>query len=169
MNSEEFRRAREYAAWILLAAGAFQVFIGAWTLSGVPGGPGAGFVFNSGSVFGSATVAPFWLRGETSFPDLVAFTVTALPVAAVLLVALVGRPPAAAHWITQTAVIIQAVALALGLVAWAAVLGKTDRWLPVSWAVDIAVAVAGLILTNAVLRSLRAEPRTRPGVGARKR
>ena len=169
MNSDEFRRAREYASWILLAAAAVQVFIGAWTLSGVPGGPGASVVFSSGSVFGSAIVAPFWLRAETSFPDLVAFTVTVLPVAAVLLVALAGRPPAAAHRITQIAVIIQAVALALGLVAWVAVLGKTGRWLPVSWAVDVAVSVAGLILTNAVLRSLGAEQGTSPRAGARKR
>jgi len=164
MNSEEFRRAREYAAWILLAAAAVQVFLGAWALSGLPGGPAA--VFQSG--FGQATWPPFWMRAEVAFPELVAFTVTALPVAAVLLIALVGRPPAAAHRIPQTAVIIQAVALALGLVAWVAVLGKTGRWLPVSWGVDIAVAVAGLILTNAVLRSLGAEPRIRP-LGARKR
>jgi hypothetical protein len=169
MNSEEFRRAREYAAWILLAAAAVQVLIGAWTLSGLPGGPGAGAIFHSGSLFGQATAAPFWLRAEYAVPYLVEFTVTALPVAAVLLVALVGRPPAAADRITQIAVIIQAVALALGLVAWVAVLGKAGRWLPVFWAVDIAVAVAGLILTNAVLRSLRAEPRTRSRVGARKR
>jgi hypothetical protein len=165
MNSEEFRRAREYASWILLAAAAVQVFLGAWALSGLPEGPAP--VFQSG--FGQATLPAFWMRAEVAFPDLVAFTVTVLPVAAVLLVALVGRPPAAAHRITQIAVIIQAVALALGLVAWVAVLGKTFRWVPVSWAVDIAVAVAGLILTNAVLRSLRAEPPTRPRVGARKR
>jgi hypothetical protein len=169
MNSDELRRAREYAAWILLAAAAVQVFIGAWTLSGLPGGPGAGAVFHSGSLFGRAIVAPLWARAEYAVPYLVEFTVTALPVAAVLLAALGGRPVGTANRVTLTAVIIQAVALALGLVAWVAVLGKTGRWLPVFWAVDIAVAVAGLILTNAVLRSLRAEPGTRPGVGARKR
>lgn len=166
MNSEEFRRAREYAAWILVAAAAVQVFLGAWTLSGVPHGPYAGF--QSGSIFGP-TAPPLWSRAEAAFPNLVAFTVTALPVAAVLLVALAGRPAGTAHRVTLIAVIIQAVALALGLVAWVAVLGKTGYWFPVSWAADIAVAVAGLILTNAVLRSLGAEPRTRPRVGARKR
>jgi hypothetical protein len=166
MNSEDFRRAREYAAWILLAAAAVQVFIGAWALSGLPGGPYAGF--HSSSIFGSVT-GSFLIRAEGAFPYMVSFTVTALPVAAVLLVALGGRPPGTAHRITLIAVIIQTVALALGLVAWVAVLGKTGRWLPVSWAVDIAVALAGLILTNAVLRSLGAEPRTRPPVGARKR
>jgi hypothetical protein len=165
MNSEEFRRAREYAAWILVAAAAVQVFLGAWALTGLPGGPAA--VFQAG--FGQAILPAFWMRAEVAFPELVAFTVTALPVAAVLLVALGGRPPGTAHRITLIAVIIQTVALALGLVAWVAVLGKTGRWLPVSWAVDIAVALAGLILTNAVLRSLGAEPRTRPPVGARKR
>jgi hypothetical protein len=50
-----------------------------------------------------------------------------------------------------------------------AILGKTGRWFNVTSAADIAVEVAGLILTNAVLRSLGAAPRTRLGVGARKR
>jgi hypothetical protein len=99
---------------------------------------------------------------------MVSFTVTALPVAAVLLAALAGRPAGTARGVTLTAVIIQAVALALGLVAWVAILGKTGGWLPVTRAVDIAVAVAGLILTNAVLRARDADPRTRPRASARK-
>lgn len=167
MNSEDFRRAREYAAWILLVAAAVEVFLGAWAFSALAGGPYASF--HSGSLFGPVTGTPFWLRGEEAFPYLVAFTVTALPVAAVLLVALADRLPGAARRVTLTALIIQAVALALGLVAWVAALGKTGRWVPVSWAVDIAVAVAGLIFTNAVLRSLGTEPGTRPQFGARKR
>jgi hypothetical protein len=165
MNSEDFRRAREYAAWILLAAAAVQVFIGAWALSGLPGGPYAGF--RSSSIFGSVT-GSFLIRAEGAFPYMVSFTVTALPVAAVLLAALAGRPAGTARGVTLTAVIIQAVALALGLVAWVAILGKTGGWLPVTRAVDIAVAVAGLILTNAVLRARDADPRTRPRASARK-
>jgi hypothetical protein len=169
MVSEDFRRAREYAAWILLAAAAVQVFIGAWTLSGLPGNPDAGVVFHSGFLFGTAAALPFWMRAGNAFPYLVAITVTALPVVAVLLVALAGPPPGTAQLVTLVAVIIQTVALALGLVAWVADLGKTGRWLPVTSAVDLAVAAAGLILTNALLRSRGADPRTRPRAGARKR
>jgi hypothetical protein len=169
MNTGDFRRAREYAAWILLAAAAVQVFLGAWTFSGLPGGPGAGDVYHSGSLFGPATALPFWIRAEYALPYLVNFTVTLPAVVAVLLVMLPGRPAGTAHGVTLIAVIIQTVAMALGLVAWLADLGKTGSWVPVTWAVDIAVAVAGLILTNALLRSRSADPRTRPRAGARKR
>jgi hypothetical protein len=169
MDSEEFRRARWYAAWILLAAAAVQVFLGAWTLSGLPGSPLGGNVFHSGSIFGPATAAPFWLRADDAFRYLVAITVTALPVAAVLLVALAGRPPGGAYRVTLTAVIIQTVALALGVVAWLGTLSHDGSWTLASTAVEIAVAVAGLILTNALLRSRNADPRTRPRAGARKR
>ena len=165
MDSDDFRRAREYAAWILLVAAAVPVFTGAWTLAGLSGGP----LESSGSLFGSAPAAPFPLRAEAAFSYLVAFNVTALPVAAVLLVALPGRQAVTVRGITLTALIIQAIALALGVVAWVAILGKTGGWFNVTSAADIAVAVAGLILTYAVLRSLAAEPRIRPGVGARKR
>ena len=167
MNSEEFRRAREYAAWILVAAAAVEVFIGAWTLSGLAGGPLA--EFHIGSIFGPATSPPFWLRADGALPRLVQFTVTALPVAAVLLVALAARPAGTAHRVTLTAVVIQTVALALGVVAWVGTLGHDGAWTLISTAVDIAVAVAGLILTNAVHRSLKADPRARPRVAARKR
>jgi hypothetical protein len=165
MDSDDFRRAREYAAWILLAAAAVQVFVGAWTLAGLSGGP----VVSSGSIFGTAPTVTFWMRAQAAFSYLVSITVTALPVAAVLLAALPGRQAVTVRRITLTAVIIQAVALALGLVAWVAILSKTGRWFSLTSAADIAVAVAGLILTNAALRSLGAEPRPRPLAGARKR
>jgi hypothetical protein len=167
MDSEDFRRAREYAAWVLLAAAAVQVLIGAWTLSGLPGGPAV--VYHTGSLFGNATFPPFWLRADAALPDLVQFTVTALPVAAVLLVAMAGRPVGTAHRVTLTAVIIQTVALALGVVAWVGTLGHDDRWTLIVTAAEIAVAVAGLLLTSALLRSRSADPRTRTRAGARKR
>jgi len=164
MDSDEFRLAREYAAWILLVAVAVPVFVGAWTLAGLSGGP----VLSSGSIFGAAPTPPFWLRAEAAFSYLVEFKVTALPVAAVLLAALPGRQAVTVRRITLSAVIIQAIALALGVVAWVGILGKTGRWFNVTSAADVAVAVAGLILTSAVLRSLAAEPPTRPRVAARK-
>lgn len=146
MDGEDIRRAREYAAWILLAAAAVEVFIGAWELLGLPGGPYAGFG-------GGASASTFAFRGEAAIPDLVAVYVTALPVAAVLLVAMGSRPAASARRTTMTAVTIQAIALTLGLVAWLAAIGSSGRWFPISTAADIAVAAAGLILTTAVLRS----------------
>jgi hypothetical protein len=167
MDSEDFRRAREYAAWILLAAAAVQVFLGAWTLSGVPGGPFT--EFRSGPVFGSAASPPFWLRAEAALPSLVPFTVVALLVAAVLLVAVAGRAVGTAHRVTLTAVIIQTVALALAVVAWVGILGHEDRWSLIYTALEIAVAVAGLILTNALLRSRSADPPRLLRAGARKR
>jgi hypothetical protein len=167
MDSEDFRRAREYAAWILLGAAAVRVLIGAWTLSGLPGGPAV--AYSTGSVFGPATVFPFWLRADEALPSLVQFAVTALPVAAVLLVAVGGRPVGTAHRVTLTAVIIQTVALALAVVAWVGMLGHDNRWTLISAAVEIAVAVAGLILTNALLRSRSADPPRLLRTGARKR
>lgn len=152
MDSEAFRRAREFLAWTLLAAAAIQVFMGAWALSGLPGGPAP---YHSGSIFAPTVSPPFWFRGQSAIGFLVPVSVTALPVAAVLPIAL-------------TAVTIQAVALALGLVAWIAAVGHTIHWSLISTAVDLVVAVAALLLTNAVQRSRTSPPsntpaRTRPG------
>lgn len=121
------------------------------------------------SGFGPATAPPFWLRATEALPNLVGFTVTALPVTAVLLAALAGCSAGTVRWVTLTAVIIQTVALALGLIAWVAVLGKTSRWTPLSLAVEIAAATAGLVVTSAVLRSRGAVTVTRPRRGADKR
>jgi hypothetical protein len=165
MDSEAFRRARELLSWTLLAATAVQVFMGAWALSGLPVGPAP---YHSGSIFGPAASPPFWFRGQSALGYLVPVSVTALPVAAVLLAALAGRPSGTLRPIALTAVTIQAVALALGLVAWIATLGNTNRWSLISTAVDLVVAVAALLLTNAVQRSRTSPPsntpaRTRPG------
>ena len=161
MDSEDFRRARAYAAWIFLAAAAVEVAVGAWALSGLPGGP----LF--GNPLGSAI--SFGLRGEAAAPDLLQFTVTALPVAAVLLAAMGGRPVGTARQITVTAVTMQTLALLLGMVACVAAFGGNSRWANISLAVDIAVAAAGLILTSAMLRSSGADPVTRPRAGMGKR
>lgn len=166
MDSEDFRRTRVYAASTLLVAAAVEVVIGAWTLSGLPGGPAAGGQFG---LSGALTGSPFWLRAEEALPNLLQFAITALPVAAVLLVALAEGPAATARRVTLTAMAIQVVALALGVVGWVAILGKIGGWEQVSWAVEIAVAVAGLILTSGVLRLRRAVPLTRHRAGAAQR
>lgn len=119
---DDFRRALVFAAWILLVAAAVEVAIGAWTLSGLPGSPAA--PYHQGSLFGPATAPPLWMRATVAVPNLVEFTVTALPVAAVLIVALGGCPAVTARRVTLTAVTIQTVAPGLGLVACVAVLGK---------------------------------------------
>jgi hypothetical protein len=157
MDSEDFRRARAYAAWILLVAAAVEVAMGAWALSGLPGGP------FSGNPLGSAI--SFGLRGEAAAPNLLQFTVTALPVAAVLLAAMGGRPVGTTRQITVTAVTIQTLALLLGMVACVAAFGANSRWANISLAAEIAVAAAGLILTSAVLRSRGADPLRRPRAG----
>jgi hypothetical protein len=162
VNSEDFRRAWVYAASLLLVAAVAQIVIGVWTLSGLPGGP---TVSGPGFIVGGATAAPFWLRATEAMPNLVQLTVTALPVAAVLLVAFAGCSPRAARRVTLAAVIVQTVALVLGLIAWVAALGETNRWTAISWVVEIAVAVAGLVLTSAFLRWRGAVMVTRPQEG----
>jgi len=163
MDSENVRQARAFAAWIFLVAASVEIVLGAWALSGLPGGP-----FAQGAP-GSLTGSALWLRGEAAAPYLLQITVTALPVAAVLLAAIGGRPVGTARQVMVTAVTIQTVALVLGMVACVVALGQNSRWADVSLAVDIAVAAAGLILTSAILRSRGADPLTRRRAGAGKR
>lgn len=49
----------------------------------------------------------------------------------------------------------------MGFIAWVATIGRASLGENVSWAVDVAIAVAWLILTSAVLRSRGSEPLTR--------
>ena len=55
--------------------------------------------------------------------------------------------------ITLFAVIVQVIALALGFIAWLLSLGGGNGWFTISDVSNLAVAVAGLLLTVAVLRS----------------
>jgi hypothetical protein len=157
MDDEGLRQVREYVAWILLAAAVIVVGIGAWQFLGLPGSATAAgpFVSAGGSTGYSAIIggSEFAWRADEVVSDFVSVDVTVLPVAAVLLVALVGRLAASAWRITLTAVVIQVVALVLGLVAWVAAFSVAGRWFPITVATDLAVAAAGLILTIAVLRS----------------
>ncbi len=84
MDSEAFRRAREFLAWTLLAAAAIQVFMGRGP-GGCPEGPAS---YHSGSIFAPTVSPPFWFRGQSAIGFLVPVSVTALPVAAVLPIAL---------------------------------------------------------------------------------
>ena len=62
MDFSDFRQAREYAAWLLLAAAVIIVGMGAWFLLGLPG----------------SGVGPLAEHGFASEPDFTGVTVTLL-------------------------------------------------------------------------------------------
>jgi hypothetical protein len=162
MDSVDVRRVRTHVAWLLLLAAAVLVAVAAWQFVGLPGrqsGFGFTFVSSSGSTASSSSLSVvgsglgFAARGLTAVGSLASIDVTLLPVAAVVLAA-VGRPVRLARQVALAAAIIQAVALVLAIVAWAAALTLSDpAWFPVTTAAELVVAVACLILTVTVLRS----------------
>lgn len=66
-----------------------------------------------------------------------------------------ARPPATARPAAITAVIIQAVALGLGIIAWAGSIRLVGGLAPLMEALGLAVTAVGLVLSVALLRSLR--------------
>jgi hypothetical protein len=137
MDLTDFRQAREGAAWLLLVAAAILVGIGIWMLLGLPGssdGP---------------TLAD---HVEAASGYLVGIDFTLLPVGAVLLAALGGTTVGSLRQIVLLALIIQLVALALGVIAWLISLGSAG-WFTIADLTNLIVAAAGLIVTNAVMRS----------------
>jgi hypothetical protein len=137
MDLSDFRQVREYAAWLLLAAAVIMVGMGVWFLLGLPG----------------AGDGPLSNHGYASAPDFIGVTVTLLPVAAVLLAALGGPPAGSLRQIVLYALIVQVVALALGVVAWLLTFGAGNGWFTVGTISNFAVAAAGLLLTMSVRRS----------------
>jgi hypothetical protein len=137
MDLTDFRQAREGAAWLLLVAAAILVGIGIWMLLGLPGssdGP---------------TLAD---HVEAASGYLVGIDFTLLPVGAVLLAALGGTPVGSLRQIVLLALIIQLIALALGVIAWLISLGSAG-WFTIADLTNLIAAAAGLIVTNAVMRS----------------
>jgi hypothetical protein len=138
MDLTDFRQAREGAAWLLLVAAAILVGIGIWMLLGLPGssdGP---------------TLAD---HVEAASGYLVGIDFTLLPVGAVLLAALGGTPAGSLRQIVLLALIVQLVALALGVIAWLISIGSASGWFTIADLTNLIAAVAGLIVTNAVMRS----------------
>jgi len=145
MDTTELRRVREYVAWLLLVAAVVTVVVGAWQFLNLPGSSGT-------ASFGSAGIS-FAERGEVAVGTLAGIELTLLVVAAVLLAALAGRPVPTARRVVLTAVVIQAVALALAVIGWAAALPSSGGWFPLTGAINLVVAGAGLILSVTVLRA----------------
>jgi hypothetical protein len=143
MDLTDFRQAREGAAWLLLVAAVISVGIGIWMLLGLPGssdGP---------------TLAD---HVEAASGYLVGIDFTLLPVGAVLLAALGGGPVGSLRQIVLLALITQLVALALGVIGWLISIGSAGAWFTIGEVSNLIAAAAGLIVTNAVMRS-RVVPR----------
>jgi hypothetical protein len=137
MDLTDFRRAREYAAWLLLFAAVILLGIGIWMLLGLPGSSdGPGFANHVYAASG----------------NLVGIDFTLLPVAAVLLAAMGGPALGSVRQIALYALIIQLIALALGVIGWLFSLGGGNGWFSISDVSNLLVAVAGLILTRSVQR-----------------
>ena len=138
MDLTDLRQAREGAAWLLLVAAVILVGIGIWMLLGLPGssdGP---------------TLAD---HVEAASGYLVGIDFTLLPVGAVLLAALGGTPAGSLRQIVLLALIIQLVALALGVITWLISIGSASAWFTIGGVSNLIAAAAGLIVTNAVMRS----------------
>jgi len=157
---EEAQRAREPAAWVLLGAMAASIVVGIWILATT--GSGAGFGASPGLADRAALAASYF----------VIVYVTALPVVAVMLACLAGEKLERARLITLAAVMLQAVALLLGVICWLASLGAssvvtgggTAQEFLVS-AGHVAVAAAGLLFSVLALRARELQAAPGPSAG----
>jgi len=143
------RRVREPIAWILLVVVAIAVLVSALQLFGlvgvpvpVPSGPG-----QAGVTLG--------IRASAVAPQFVTGGIFAVPVLSVILVVFAGGLTDRARDVVLAAASIQAAALILGVVSFAAAAGSHLR--PGAWfifdAVDLVAVAAALAFTIAMLRS----------------
>jgi hypothetical protein len=138
MDLTDFRRAREYAAWLLLFAAVILLGVGIWMLLGLPGSsPGPSLADHVYAANGY----------------LVGIDFTLLPVGAVLLAAIGGPALGSVRQIALYALIIQLIAVVLGVLGWLLSLGGGNAWFSIPDVSNLLVAVAGLILTRSVQRS----------------
>jgi hypothetical protein len=158
----EAQRIREPAAFLLLAGLALSVIVGIWTL-----------LTAQASLIDVGTTFPFADRVTQAFGYFAAIYITALPVAAVVLATLLGEKVSKAKLITQTALVLQGIALVLGVICWLGAFGsqltstgKIQNFLGAGG--SIVVAVAGMLFTLAVARSseLAVIPVASPGQAA---
>jgi hypothetical protein len=138
MDLTDFRRAREYAAWLLLFAAVILLGVGIWMLLGLPGSsPGPSLADHVYAASGY----------------LVGIDFTLLPVGAVLLAAIGGPALGSVRQIALYALIIQLIAVVLGAIGWLLSLGGGNAWFSIPDVSNLLVAAAGLILTRSVQRS----------------
>jgi hypothetical protein len=143
----EAQRVREPAALLLLAGMALSVIVGVWTLLNA-----------QSQLIDVGATLNFGDRGFSAFGFFGAIYVTALPVTAVVLATLTGEKTPRAREVTLAAALLQAVALVLSVISWLSMFsshlsatGRTQNFI-----VDagrLAVAVAGLMFTLAILRA----------------
>jgi hypothetical protein len=145
-------RVREPVAWILLAIAAVWVLVSAGQLFGLASVPLP--------LPSPARVSVFELRAAAVAQQFVSGGILVLPVLSVILVTFLGGLTGRARAVVGTAIVIQAVALVLGVVSWLGAAGVRVR--PGPWfifvATDIAAVAAGLIFTTAVFRSSALRP-----------
>jgi hypothetical protein len=151
----EAQRVREPAALLLLAGMALSLIGGVWVLLSAQNQLLDAINFGGGAI---GSTLNFGDRGLQAFSYFGAVYVTALPVAAVLLVTLAGERTARAKEISLAAAALQAVGLVLGLIAWLGAFGShlTTSGKTQNFVIDfgsVVVAVAGLLFTLAVVRS----------------
>jgi hypothetical protein len=160
---DSVRRVREPVAWLLLAVTAIAVLVSAWQLFGLSDGTGPAPVPSpAGGPPGPAAVATFGVRASAVAAQFASGGIVTLTVVAVILVTFAGGLTGRARQVTQSAVAILAVTLALGVVSWLGAAGAQLR--PGPWFIfvgtDLAAVLAALIFTVAVLRSPALRPLT---------
>jgi hypothetical protein len=148
-------RVREPVAWTLLVLTAIGMLVTAGQLLGIVGAPIPVATPVPVTSSGSVVVATFALRASAVGPQFVDFGFVVMAVLSVVLVAFAGGLTDRARQVGQTALSIQAVGLALGVVTWLAALGAHSRPGPwfIFFAVDLAVAATALTFIAAVMRS----------------
>jgi hypothetical protein len=147
-------RVREPTAWALLAFTAIYVLVSACQLFNLAGAGDSVPAF-------PLHVNVFALRASSIAPDLVAAIVIAPPVLSVVLVAFSGGLTDHARQVVKTTIVVQAVALVLGVISVAGAAGSHTR--SGSWfllqAAALAIGATALIFTSAVLRSQPLRPK----------
>ena len=156
MIKDETRRVRQPAAWLLLAGVTISVFVGLMALlsDGFAAAANAGTLSVGGSVAG-LTLAD---RAFVASHALTSVPLTAMAVVAVALATHVGEKVRHARKITLVAVILQGIALLLGVLTWLTALGfpasgSAKLAFFLEGTVGIMVAAAGLFFSVATLRS----------------
>jgi hypothetical protein len=149
------RRLREPIAWLLLALTASGLLVAVWELMNLPGTPPvarATVATASGVPVGPPTSITFGIRASAVAPQFVDDYLFALPLIAVVLVALAGGRTDHARPVVDAAIGIQAVTLGCGLLTWLGAFSANIRdsiWF-ITEARELATILAALILTTAV-------------------